>query len=105
MQLNFLGEQYKIIDKVAPVIEVSKEAIVIKVGEEIEDEDSKTVDEETITDWYKTTAKLCPLSKIKPNVKYTLIYDLEILDTNLFLDDETGGRKETNARYWLLKRG
>lgn len=32
-------------------------------------------------------------------------YNLEVLKTDLFLDDETGGRKETNARYWFLKRG
>ena len=37
--------------------------------------------------------------------EYFKRHNLEILDTNLFLDDETGGRKETNARYWLLKRG
>ena len=37
--------------------------------------------------------------------EYFKRHNLEILDTELFLDDETGGRKETNARYWLLKRG
>jgi 2-polyprenyl-3-methyl-5-hydroxy-6-metoxy-1,4-benzoquinol methylase len=37
--------------------------------------------------------------------EYFKRHNLEILDANLFLDDETGGRKETNARYWLLKRG
>ena len=26
-----------------------------------------------------------------------------ILKTDLLLDDETGGRKETNAQYWLLR--
>lgn len=31
-------------------------------------------------------------------------HGLEILSTDLFLNDETGGRKETNARYWLLRR-
>ena len=31
-------------------------------------------------------------------------YGLEIIATDLFLDDETGGRNETNARYWMLKR-
>lgn len=32
-------------------------------------------------------------------------HNLKILKTDLFLDDETGGRKETNARYWFLRRG
>jgi len=30
--------------------------------------------------------------------------DFSIIETNLLLDDKTGGREETNARYWILKR-
>ena len=29
--------------------------------------------------------------------------DFRVLKTDLLLDDETGGRKETNAQYWILK--
>lgn len=30
-------------------------------------------------------------------------FNLEIINTNLLLDDKIGARQETNARYWLLK--
>ena len=36
--------------------------------------------------------------------EYFAKYGLEIIATDLFLDDETGGRKETNARFWLLRK-
>jgi hypothetical protein len=30
--------------------------------------------------------------------------DYQVNNTNLLLDEKTGARKETNARYWFLTR-